>query len=206
MSDEHKSDEHKSDEHKSDEHKSDEHKSDEHKSDDGLVIVYTGGGKGKTTASLGMALRASGYNKRVCMIQFIKGSWHYGEMDAYKRLKPEFEMIAVGKGFVGIIDDKSPRQTHEKAAREAVVESAKRIKSGYDIVILDEINYAVNLKLITVEDVLNLIESRPRKTSLVLTGNHATEEIIQVADLVTEMREIKHPFQRGIKAKKGIDF
>ncbi len=175
--------------------------------DNGLVIVYTGNGKGKTTASLGLALRAAGYKKRICMIQFIKGSWHYGEMDSSKRLEPEFEMVAVGKGFVGIIDDKSPKEDHKKVAKEAIKISNEKIQSGnYDIVILDEINYAVNLDLISVNDVLNIIQSKPKNVDLVLTGNYAKKQIIEIADLVTEMREIKHPFQRGIKAKKGIDF
>jgi len=174
---------------------------------DGLTIVYTGKGKGKTTAALGIALRATGYEKKTCMIQFIKGSWHYGEMDSSKRLEPEFEMIAVGKGFVGIMDDKSPKEDHEKIAKEAVRISNEKIQSGdYDIVILDEINYAVNLKLISVNDVLDIIKSKPKGVDLILTGNYAKEEVIEVSDLVTEMREIKHPFQKGIKAKKGIDF
>jgi len=173
----------------------------------GMTIVYTGKGKGKTTAALGLALRASGYEKKICMIQFIKGSWHYGEMDSSKKLEPEFEMVAVGKGFVGIIDDNSPKEDHEKIAKEAIKISNEKIQSGkYDIVILDEINYAVNLNLISVDDVLQLIKSKPEQVDLVLTGNYAKKEVIKVADLVTEMREIKHPFQRGIKAKKGIDF
>ena len=173
----------------------------------GLTIVYTGKGKGKTTAALGLALRATGYDKKICMIQFIKGSWHYGEMDSTKKLEPGFEMVAVGKGFVGIIDDKSPKEVHEKVAKEAIRISNERIQSGkYDIVILDEINYAVNLNLISVDDVLNLIKSKPENIDLVLTGNYAKEEVIEIADLVTEMKEIKHPFQKGIKAKKGIDF
>jgi cob(I)alamin adenosyltransferase len=175
--------------------------------ENGLTIVYTGKGKGKTTAALGIVLRAVGYEKKVCMIQFIKGSWHYGEMTSSKKLEPEFEMITVGKGFVGIIDDKSPKEDHKEIAKEAIKISNEKIQSGnYDIVILDEINYAVNLDLISVKDVLNLIKSKPQKVDLVLTGNYAKEEIIEIADLVTEMREIKHPFQRGIKAKKGIDF
>ena len=175
--------------------------------ENGLTIVYTGKGKGKTTAALGIVLRAVGYEKKVCMIQFIKGSWHYGEMTSSKKLEPEFEMITVGKGFVGIIDDKSPKEDHKKIAKEAIKISNEKIQSGkYDIVILDEINYAVNLDLISVKDVLNLIKSKPQKVDLVLTGNYAKDEIIEIADLVTEMREIKHPFQRGIKAKKGIDF
>jgi len=173
----------------------------------GLTIVYTGKGKGKTTAALGIALRATGYKKKICMIQFIKGSWHYGEMESSKRLEPEFEMVAIGKGFVGIIDDKSPKEDHQKVAKEAIKISNEKIQSGkYDIIILDEINYAVNLNLISLEDVLELIKSKPENVDLVLTGNYAKEEVIEAADLVTEMREIKHPFQKGIKAKEGIDF
>jgi len=173
----------------------------------GLVIVYTGKGKGKTTAALGIALRATGHNFKTCMIQFIKGSWHYGEMSSSKRLEPDFELTAVGRGFVGIIDDSSPKEAHQKVAEEAVRISKEKILSGnYDIVILDEINYAVNLGLISEEMVLDLIRSRPKKVSLVLTGNHALQKIIDAADLVTEMTEVKHPFQRGIRAKKGIDF
>ena len=176
-------------------------------SKDGLIIVYTGKGKGKTTAALGIALRAVGHGKKICMIQFIKGSWHYGEMHSSKKLEPEFEIIAIGRGFVGIIDDTTPKEEHKNIAKEAIKISIEKIQSGkYDIVILDEINYAINLDLVKVEDVLNLIKSKPPGLDLVLTGNYAKDEIIELADLVTEMKEIKHPFQRGIKAKKGIDF
>ena len=144
---------------------------------DGLVIVYTGKGKGKTTAALGMALRAIGYNHKICMIQFIKGSWHYGEMSSTKKLEPEFELIAAGKGFVGIIDDKTPREEHEKIAREAIRISKEKIQSGkYNIVILDEVNYAINLGLVNLKDVLELIKSKPVTLNLVLTGNHAKQE------------------------------
>jgi len=157
----------------------------------GLTIVYTGKGKGKTTAALGIALRATGYEKKTCMIQFIKGSWHYGEMDSSKRLEPEFEMVAIGKGFVGIIDDKSPKEDHEKVAKEAIKISNEKIQSGnYDIVILDEINYAVNLKLISVDDVLNIIKSKPEKLDLILTGNYAKDEIIEIAALVSEWSSV----------------
>lgn len=173
----------------------------------GFVIVYTGKGKGKTTAALGMALRAIGYEHKICMIQFIKGSWHYGEMDSTAKLGPNFELIAVGKGFVGIIDDKSSKEEHQKIAQEAIKISKERINSNkYDLVILDEINYAVKLELIKVDDVIELIKNKPENLDLVLTGNYARPEIIEMADLVTEMKEIKHPFQLGIKAKKGIDF
>lgn len=174
---------------------------------DGLVIVYTGNGKGKTTAALGMVLRAIGYNKKICMIQFIKGSWHYGEMDSSKRLAPEFEMVAIGKGFVGIIDDKSTKKEHIDIAQEAIKISKQKIASDkYDLVILDEINYAINLDLVKLEEVIDLIKSKPETLDLVLTGNYAKKEIIDLADLVTEMKEIKHPYKSGIKAKQGIDF
>lgn len=174
---------------------------------DGLVIVYTGKGKGKTTAALGMALRAVGYDYKVCMIQFIKGSWHYGEMTSSKRLEPEFELTAVGKGFVGIMDDKSPIEDHKKIADEALAIAQEKIASEkYNIVILDEINYAVNLGLVKIDDVIKLIQTKPANVNLVLTGNHVKDEVIELADLVTEMREIKHPFKSGIRAKKGIDF
>jgi len=173
----------------------------------GLVIVYTGDGKGKTTASLGIALRAVGYDMKVCMIQFIKGSWFYGELKSCQLLAPNFRIIPAGKGFVGIMDDKKPISQHTNAAREAFRLSKKIISSGlYDIVILDEINYAVNLKLIGVHDVLELIRRRPIHVSIVLTGRRASRQIIDVADLVTEMRKIKHPFDKRMTARKGIDF
>jgi cob(I)alamin adenosyltransferase len=174
---------------------------------EGLIIVYTGKGKGKTTAALGMALRAIGHDYTICMIQFIKGSWHYGEMSSSKRLEPEFELTAVGKGFVGILDDKTPKEVHQKIAREAIeIAKQKILSEKYNIIILDEINYAVNLGLVDFDDVLDLIKTKPKGVTLVLTGNHVKQQVIDAADLVTEMREIKHPFQKGIRAKKGIDF
>ena len=173
----------------------------------GLVIVYTGKGKGKTTAALGIVLRAVGHGYKVGMIQFIKGEWYYGELTSSKRLEPEFELIAAGRGFVGIIDDDHPIEEHEKAAKDAIEVAKQKIASGdYDIMILDEINYAVKLNLISQEDILDIIAAKPEKTSLVLTGNYVPEAVMDAADLVTEMREIKHPYQRGIKAKKGVDF
>jgi cob(I)alamin adenosyltransferase len=173
----------------------------------GLVIVYTGKGKGKTTAALGIVLRAVGHGYKVGMIQFIKGEWYYGELTSSRRLEPEFELIAAGRGFVGIIDDDHPIEDHQKAAKDAIEVAKQKIASGnYDVMILDEINYAAKLNLISEQDILDVIASRPEKTSLVLTGNYVPEAIMAAADLVTEMREIKHPFQRGVKAKKGIDF
>lgn len=105
------------------------------------------------------------------------------------------------------MDDKTPKEVHQKIAKEAIeIAKQKILSEKYNIVILDEINYAVNLELVDVKDVLDLIKIRPQKVTLVLTGNHVKQQIVDVADLVTEMREIKHPFQKGIRAKKGIDF
>jgi cob(I)alamin adenosyltransferase len=175
--------------------------------DRGLVIVYTGKGKGKTTAALGIVLRAVGHSMKVGMIQFIKGEWYYGELTSSKRLEPEFELVAAGKGFVGIIDDDHPREDHQNAARAALGLAKEKLRSGgYHVLILDEINYAVKLGLISEDDVIDLIKSKPLEVTLVLTGNYASDAVIAAADLVTEMREIKHPYQQGIKAKKGIDF
>jgi cob(I)alamin adenosyltransferase len=173
----------------------------------GLVIVYTGDGKGKTTAALGLCIRAVGYDKKVCIIQFIKGSWKYGEIEGIKKLAPNVEFHRKGLGFVGIIDDKLERSEHVRAAGEALKFAEGQMLSGrYDIVILDEINVAVKLGLIEVDDLVDLINKKPEGLDLILTGRNAAEEVVERADLVTEMREIKHPFQKGIKAKKGIDF
>ncbi len=173
----------------------------------GLLIIYTGGGKGKTTAAMGMAIRAAGYQHRVLILQFIKGSWHYGEIDGLRRLAPEVTLIQGGEGFVGIIDDTKALTEHEQAAQAALAVANREIATDvYDLVILDEINYALNLGLIALDEVKALIANRPRRLDLVLTGNYAHADLIEQADLVTEMREIKHPFQQGQMAKKGIDF
>jgi cob(I)alamin adenosyltransferase len=154
-----------------------------------------------------MALRAVGHGMRVCMIQFIKGEWYYGELTSANRLKPQFELVAAGRGFVGILDDDHDIKEHQASAKNALKFSRKKmIQKKYDVIILDEINYAVNLGLVSSLEVLNLVKDKPRNLTLVLTGNYATQEIIEMADLVTEMREVKHPFQVGIRARKGIDF
>ncbi len=168
------------------------------------MIVYTGEGKGKTTAALGMALRAVGQGMRVLMIQFIKGTWKYGELEGAKRLAPDFEIRQMGRGFTWETGDP---EGDAKAAREALSHAREAILSGqYHVVILDEINYAIDLGQLPLEAVLELVKEKPPALHLVLTGRNAKPEIIEIADLVTEMREIKHPFQKGILAAKGIDF
>lgn len=173
----------------------------------GLVICYTGDGKGKTTAALGMAVRAVGYHLRTLIWQFIKGSWHYGELDGLKMLAPYIQLKQKGEGFVGIVDDKLPREVHRKAALEALQEVKGEIASGnWDIIILDEVFVACQLGFLTGDDLVALIDSKPANVHLVLTGRGAPSEVIARADLVTEMREIKHPYQKGELAQKGIDY
>ena len=173
----------------------------------GLVLVLTGNGKGKTTSCLGMAVRAVGYGMRVVMIQFIKGSLHYGELDGAKRLAPEFQLSPMGKGFVGIRGDTLPFAEHVAAAKKALATVRKKMLSGrVDIVILDEVNVALHLKLLELSDVVSLIREKPPAVHLILSGRNAHEEVIRLAHLVTEMRNIKHPYELGIEAEKGIDY
>src|SRR5437588_11166330 len=127
------------------------------------------------------------------MIQFIKGEWYYGELTSSKRLEPEFELIAAGKGFVGLLDDDHDKQDHEKAAKHALALAKEKLASAqFDVLILDEINYAAKLQLISEQDILDIVDMKPEKTNLVLTGNYACESLMDRADLVTEMKEIKH--------------
>ena len=173
----------------------------------GLVLVNTGDGKGKTTAALGPVLRAVGYGFRCLIVQFIKGSWMYGELKSIKRLEPEVEFHRLGRGFVGIVDDNLPREEHEKAARDALAFAREGLASGrYRLVLLDEIFVAVTLRLISVQDVLSLLDARPPQTTLILTGRGAPPEVIERADTVTEMREVKHAFRKGILAQRGVDY
>lgn len=177
----------------------------------GLVIVYTGDGKGKTTAALGCVFRALGHGWKVLVLQFFKGDWPivWGELEAAAS-HPNLEIRQLGRGFVKIMGDKKPFEEHLAAAREAVASAAKKIESGeYDLVVLDEINYAVDyldVRLVELADVLKIIQKKPPHVHLILTGRNAKPEIIEAADLVTEMKEIKHPFQKGIQAQEGIDF
>lgn len=173
----------------------------------GLIIVYTGDGKGKTTAALGMALRAVGRGWRVLMIQFGKGAWHYAELDSSQRLAPDFEIVPMGIGFYKILDDSHTEQEHRAAAERALDFVKSSIATeNYDMLILDEINGMFGVGLVDIRDVLPILDSKPEDLTLVLTGRNAPPEIIERADLVTEMREIKHPYQKGILAQKGIDY
>ena len=178
----------------------------------GLIIIYTGPGKGKTTAALGMALRALGHGWRVLVLQFFKGDWPvvFGELEMGKRLIPQLEVMQLGKGFVKHMGDQKPIEEHLAAAQDALRIAREKIRSGaYDLIILDEIIYAIDyagVQLIKLEDVLGLLDLKPPAMHLVLTGRNAPQSLVDRADLVTEMHEVKHPWQQKIPAQVGIDY
>lgn len=175
-------------------------------SEKGLVILYTGEGKGKTTAALGLVLRAVGYKKKCLIVQFGK-AWFTGELVGIKKLSPLVRIIQGGKGFLNILGSKVSKEQHKKAAKEAFNVLYKEMKSdNWDVVVADEIVGAVSSGVLPLKMAVKLITDKPTRLDLVLTGHYADEKLIEKADLVTEMTEIKHPFQKGILAKKGIDF
>jgi cob(I)alamin adenosyltransferase len=170
----------------------------------GLVQVYTGDGKGKTTASLGLAMRAVGRGLRVCMIQFIKGGGQYGEHLAAQKLAPLLTIYQTGRDGWIFRDKLDPEDI--RIARESLDLARRTLTSGeYDLVILDEINGAVWFGLLDAEDILSLIREKPPRVELVITGRGADERVMAAADLVTEMREIKHYYQQGVHARVGIE-
>lgn len=173
----------------------------------GLIIVHTGPGKGKTTAALGTALRAVGQGLKVLMVQFIKGSWHYGELDAARMLgEDRFKILPMGRGFVKIGAEK-PDPEDIRLVEEAWRFASEKIRaSEYDLVILDEINYAVSYKMLDPERVVEALKQKPEMVHVILTGRNAHPSIVDCADLVTEMREVKHPYQKGIVAQRGIEY
>ena len=172
----------------------------------GLIIVHTGDGKGKTTAALGLALRAFGAGLKVLILQFIKGKKKSGELnalDVLKNFSPTIEVKQCGLGFI----TKENFVEQKKSARTALELAKTEILSGvWDLIILDEINYSVKFGLLDAEDILDLIKIRPPQLHLVFTGRDALPQLIDAADLVTEMKLIKHPFQKGISAQAGIEF
>ena len=172
----------------------------------GLIIVFTGNGKGKTTAAMGQALRAVGQGMKVLMLQFIKGTWDYGELESIKRLDPDFKIKPMGKGFV-----RSKSKLNDNEAIENINQSWEQTENEifsdkYDMVILDEINYVIDFGLLPIDKMLTLLDNKPERLHVVLTGRNAHEKVIERADLVTEMTEVKHQYPKGIKAQKGIEF
>lgn len=196
----------------------------------GLILINTGPGKGKTTAALGTAFRAAGNGMRVLFLQFLKGSWHYGELDAAQALnaaltpalgstlspEPEsttaapppqnFVMKQLGRGFVKVGGAETDPEDI-RMVEEAWAESAAAILSGdWDLVVLDEINYAIGYKMLAPETVTEVLKQKPDMTHVILTGRNAHPLLVELADTVTEMREVKHAYQKGILAQRGIEY
>jgi cob(I)alamin adenosyltransferase len=170
----------------------------------GLIQVYTGDGKGKTTAALGLALRAVGHGMKVLIIQFMKGSIEIGEIKAAQKLAPYLTIVPMGRET--FVSKDNPHPEDIKIAREGLLLSQKAIQNGeYDVVILDEINVAIEYGLISISDLLHLLDSKPNEVEIVLTGRNARPELLERADLVTEMVKRKHYFDEGVPARKGIE-
>jgi cob(I)alamin adenosyltransferase len=170
----------------------------------GMIQVYTGDGKGKTTAALGLACRAIGHGYKVLIIQFLKGKHDYGELKTAKMLSPHLTIRPMGRGCR--VNRENPDPEDIKISHEAMLIARKEIVGRKnDVVILDEINVAVDLGLVQIDELLSLLDNRPPDVELILTGRYAPAEIIKRADLVTEMVEIKHYYQQGIKSREGIE-
>jgi cob(I)alamin adenosyltransferase len=174
--------------------------------ENGYVVVLTGNGKGKTTSALGMAVRAVGQGTKVIMLQFLKGTWKYGELETARRLEPDFAIRPLGSGFIHV-NPANPDLTDVQTARKAWEICKEVLFSGdYGMLVLDEINNAIAYGLLPIDDVIDAIEKRPQNLHVVLTGRDAHPRLMEIADLITEVKEIKHPYQRGASARKGIEY
>jgi len=172
----------------------------------GLILINTGPGKGKTTAAMGTALRAVGNGMKVLMLQFIKGSWHYGELDAVQAFGPNFVLKQMGRGFVKVGGAETDPEDI-RLVEAAWAEAREAIYSGeWDMVILDEINYAIGYGMLDAAVVAEALSQRPDKVNVILTGRDAHPLLVELADTVTEMREIKHAYQKRILAQRGIEY
>ena len=172
----------------------------------GLVLINTGPGKGKTTAALGTALRAAGNGMRVLVLQFLKGSWHYGELDSIAALGPDFVIKQLGRGFVKVGGAETDPEDL-RLVQEAWAEAKAAIFSGeWDLIVLDEINYAIGYNMLSPQEVVDTLRQRPELLHVILTVRNAHPLLVELADTVTEMREVKHAYQRGILAQRGIEF
>ncbi len=172
----------------------------------GLILINTGPGKGKTTAAMGTALRAVGNGMRVLMLQFLKGSWHYGELDAVEAFGDNFVMKQLGRGFVkigGAETDPEDIRMVEAAWDEA---RAAILSGDWDMVVLDEINYAIGYKMLDPAQVVDTLKQRPEMVHVILTGRNAHPDLVAIADTVTEMRQVKHAYENGILAQRGIEY
>ena len=172
----------------------------------GLILINTGPGKGKTTAALGTALRAFGCGMRVLVLQFLKGSWHYGELDSIGALGPGFVIKQLGRGFVKVGGAETDPEDI-RLVEAAWAEAREAILSGeWDLVILVEINYAISYDMLSPELVAETLRRRPGMVHVILTGRNAHPLLVELADTVTEMRDVKHAYQKGILAQRGIEY
>jgi cob(I)alamin adenosyltransferase len=170
----------------------------------GLLMVNTGNGKGKTTAALGLIFRALGHGFKVCLIQFIKGSWQGGEIESAKRFRDLLEVHVMGKGFTW---NGLGKEEHIQAGRKAWEFARGIIESGkYQLVILDELTYLMKYGMVPEEEIVNCLNNRPDGLHVLVTGRDAPDSLVDAADLVTEVKEVKHPYQQGIPAQEGIEF
>ena len=171
----------------------------------GLIIVHTGDGKGKSTAAFGLALRAAGNKMNVFIMQFMKGQWKAGERKAFEKLAPYVEVIPMGDGFTW--DTENVEQDKATARKAFEIVKEKLLSDKYQMVIFEEINYVLHYHFFPEDEFLELLKNKPEMTHVVCTGRNASEKLIEMADLVTEMKMIKHPFkEQGIPAQKGIEF
>ena len=176
----------------------------------GLILVNTGNGKGKTTAALGVVLRAVGQGFKVLILQFIKSGNGYGELAGLAKLGDQVEIRSMGKGFIYYKRDEvgeAELARHKEAAQAAWRTLVEEVNSDkWDLIVMDEINNAINYELIDVHSVVEMLNNKPKRLHVVLTGRYAKPEIIDMADTVTEMKLVKHAYEKGIKAAKGIEF
>lgn len=171
----------------------------------GIIMLYTGNGKGKTTAALGQVLRAAGHGFKVAIIQFIKNVKNTGEIKAAKKIFADhLEIYPMGTGFTW--DAKDMDELRSAAEKGWTLAREKILSGSYSMVILDELTYALNYGLLDQDAVLDFLKQKPEKLHIIITGRDASDKLIALADLVTEMREIKHPYQHGVKARKGIEY
>jgi cob(I)alamin adenosyltransferase len=172
----------------------------------GLILINTGPGKGKTTAAMGTALRAVGNGMRVLMLQFLKGSWHYGELDAAATFGDRFVIRQLGRGFVKV----GGAETDPEDVRlvEAAWEQAREalLSGEWDMVILDEINYAIGYGMLDPAKVAEALQQRPEMVHVILTGRNAHPSLVALADTVTEMRQVKHAYESGVLAQRGVEY
>ncbi|MDX1737830.1 MAG: cob(I)yrinic acid a,c-diamide adenosyltransferase [Alphaproteobacteria bacterium] len=170
----------------------------------GLLMVHTGKGKGKTTAAMGLATRAIGTGMKICIVQFVKGAWSTGERKVLEKFPDQCVMKAMGEGFTW---DTQDRQRDIDAARGAWDYAVEAINNPeYDMVILDELNIVMRYDYLPLEEILDALKNKPKSLHVVVTGRNAKEELIEIADMVTEMTQIKHHFRSGYKAQEGIEF